>query len=84
MKKAFRKYHRVIGIIVCLPLLLTVLTGMLVTVVKEWPINTGISSKLNVENSYWGNFAFRSNLSNFKWLGIDWSVGNGYEYVWFV
>ena len=34
MKKAFRKYHRVIGIIVCLPLLLTVLTGMLVTVVK--------------------------------------------------
>ncbi len=46
MKKAFRKYHRVIGIIVCLPLLLTVLTGMLVTVVKEWPINTGISSNL--------------------------------------
>jgi hypothetical protein len=46
MKKAFRKYHRTIGIIVCLPLLLTVLTGMLATVVKEWPINIGLSSSL--------------------------------------
>lgn len=46
MKKAFRKYHRIIGIIVCLPLLLTVVTGMLATVVGEWPINTGISSRL--------------------------------------
>lgn len=46
MKKAFRKYHRLIGIIVCLPLLLTVVTGMLATVVQEWPMNTGISSRL--------------------------------------
>jgi multidrug transporter EmrE-like cation transporter len=46
MKRAFRKYHRTIGIIICLPLILTVLTGMLTTIVKEWPINTGLSSNL--------------------------------------
>ncbi len=46
MKRAFRKYHRTIGIIICLPLILTVLTGMLTTIIKEWPINTGLSSNL--------------------------------------
>ncbi|MEH2285342.1 MAG: peptidase [Nostoc sp.] len=46
MKRAFRKYHRTIGIIICLPLILTVLTGMLTTIVKEWPISTGLSSSL--------------------------------------
>lgn len=46
MKKAFRKYHRILAIIVALPLTLTVLTGMLTTVVKEWPINTEISARL--------------------------------------
>jgi hypothetical protein len=44
MKRLFRKYHRTIGIIICLPLTLTVLTGILTTIVREWPINTGISS----------------------------------------
>ena len=46
MKKAFRKYHRILAIIVALPLTLTVLTGMLTTVIKEWPINTEISARL--------------------------------------
>ena len=46
MKKAFRKYHRILAIIVTLPLTLTVLTGMLTTIVKEWPINTEISARL--------------------------------------
>jgi hypothetical protein len=46
MKKLFRKYHRILAIIITLPLTLTVLTGMLTTVVKEWPINTEISSRL--------------------------------------
>ncbi|WP_373525607.1 peptidase [Nostoc sp.] len=46
MKRAFRKYHRIIGIIICLPLILTVFTGMMTTIVKEWPINTGLSSNL--------------------------------------
>lgn len=46
MKRSFRKYHRTIGIIICLPLMLTVLTGILTTIVKEWPINTGLSSSL--------------------------------------
>ncbi len=46
MKKLFRKYHRILAIIITLPLTLTVLTGMLTTVVKEWPINTEISARL--------------------------------------
>lgn len=36
MNKAFRKYHRQIAIILCLPLFLTVLTGMCFTIVHEW------------------------------------------------
>ncbi len=45
MKKAFRKYHRIVAIIIALPLTFTVLTGMLTTMVKEWPIDTGISAR---------------------------------------
>lgn len=36
MNRAFRKYHRQIAIILCLPLFLTVLTGMGYTIVGEW------------------------------------------------
>ncbi len=42
MKKTFRKFHRTIGIIVCLPLILTVLTGILASIIESWPINTGL------------------------------------------
>jgi hypothetical protein len=34
--RAFRKYHRTLAIILCLPLLLTVITGMLYTILVEW------------------------------------------------
>ncbi|MBE9123115.1 peptidase [Tychonema sp. LEGE 07199] len=46
MKKAFRKYHRILATIVFLPITLTVLTGMAATMGREWPISTGISSRL--------------------------------------
>ena len=46
MKKVFRKYHRILAIIVFLPITLTVLTGMAATMGREWPISTGISSRL--------------------------------------
>jgi uncharacterized membrane protein len=47
MNRAFRKYHRTIALIISLPLIATVLTGMLVTVVSEWSfINTGIPSRV--------------------------------------
>ncbi|MDZ8050396.1 MAG: peptidase [Aulosira sp. ZfuVER01] len=36
MKRAFRKYHRQIAIILCLPLFLTLLTGMSFTIAHEW------------------------------------------------
>ena len=48
MKRLARKYHRIIAPIIALPLVLTVLTGMLATVVREWPINTGLTSGLIV------------------------------------
>ncbi len=34
--RAFRKYHRWLAIILCLPLLLTVITGMAYTVLVDW------------------------------------------------
>ena len=46
MKRLARKYHRIIAPIVALPLVLTVLTGMLATIIREWPINTGLTSGL--------------------------------------
>lgn len=46
MNRTFRKYHRQIAIIISLPLFVTVITGMAVTVVREWSfINTGIPSR---------------------------------------
>ncbi|WP_392530580.1 peptidase [Nostoc sp. C117] len=42
MKRSFRKYHRIFGIILSIPLVLTVLTGMLTTVVREWSIGIGV------------------------------------------
>ncbi len=44
MNRAFRKYHRTLAIIISLPLAITVLTGMAVTVLREWPISAGIPS----------------------------------------
>lgn len=36
MIRTFRRYHRQIAIILCLPLFLTVLTGMSYTITNEW------------------------------------------------
>lgn len=36
MQRAFRKYHRVIAISVCLPLLLTVISGIGYVIFDEW------------------------------------------------
>ncbi|MBW4666049.1 MAG: peptidase [Cyanomargarita calcarea GSE-NOS-MK-12-04C] len=46
MKRAFRKYHRTIAIMVALPLSLTVLTGMAATVAGEWGMSIGLSRNL--------------------------------------
>lgn len=46
MKRSVRKYHRIVAPIIALPLALTILTGMLTTVVQEWPINIGLTSSL--------------------------------------
>lgn len=36
MSRLFRKYHRWLGIILCLPLFTTVLSGMGYTIADEW------------------------------------------------
>jgi hypothetical protein len=43
LKRAFRKYHRILAPIIFLPLILTTLTGMATTIVAEWNWNLGIS-----------------------------------------
>ncbi|MBD1911311.1 MULTISPECIES: peptidase [unclassified Leptolyngbya] len=44
MQRTFRKYHRAIALIISLPILLTVLTGILATFVREWGLSLGVSS----------------------------------------
>ncbi len=46
MKRAFRKYHRLLAIVLFLPLALTVLTGMAATITEEWSIDLGLSRNL--------------------------------------
>ena len=46
MKRAFRKYHRWISLIVALPVLLTTITGILVTIAKEWSLSIELPTRL--------------------------------------
>jgi len=46
MKRAIWKYHRLLGLIVALPLLLTVVTGMATTIEREWNLDLGVSSRI--------------------------------------
>lgn len=43
INRAFRKYHRTLAIVLCLPLLLTILTGMATTMAEEWSFDLGVS-----------------------------------------
>ncbi len=45
MNRAFRKYHRILCLIVALPIALTVLTGMVIAIVREWSLAIEISSR---------------------------------------
>ncbi len=49
LRKAFRKYHRVLASIIFLPLILTTLTGMATTMTAEWHWNLGIPRGLLLE-----------------------------------
>lgn len=46
MMRTFRKYHRSLAIIVSLPLILTVLSGMGYTVFNEWLGMDGVAEKM--------------------------------------
>lgn len=50
MVRAFRKYHRLLAIIICLPLFLTVITGIGYTIFDGWleqPEIAGLMLKLH-------------------------------------
>lgn len=44
MKRKFRKYHRAIAPILALPLLLTILSGMGATMIRDWGLNLGVTA----------------------------------------
>ena len=44
MQRSFRKYHRAIALIIAMPILLTTLTGIIATFIREWGLNIGLSS----------------------------------------
>jgi hypothetical protein len=46
LKRLFRKYHRILASIIFLPLILTSITGMAVTMTAEWGWNLGISQQI--------------------------------------
>jgi hypothetical protein len=46
MKRTFRKYHRTLSLVVVLPLILTLLTGMAATLSEEWSVPMGLSRSL--------------------------------------
>jgi hypothetical protein len=49
MRRIFRNYHRSLSIILCIPLILTVLTGMAATMVGEWSLKLGLSRRVLME-----------------------------------
>lgn len=46
MKRAFRKYHRTIALIISIPIFLTTVTGIVITFIREWGLNIGLPSHL--------------------------------------
>ncbi|AFY92983.1 hypothetical protein [Chamaesiphon minutus] len=49
LKRLFRKYHRGLASIIFIPLILTVVTGTIATIVTEWQLNLGVSRSLLME-----------------------------------
>lgn len=49
LKRTFRKYHRWFAPILALPIFLTVITGMLFTILDEWDLNIGLKSEWLLE-----------------------------------
>lgn len=42
----FRKLHRFIALAICLPLVMTLITGMLITIIQEWHLDFGVKTNL--------------------------------------
>jgi hypothetical protein len=46
MNRMFRKYHRTLAVIICLPLFLTLFSGVAYTILGEWFHNESLSEWL--------------------------------------
>lgn len=46
MQRLFRKYHRTLAIIICLPLVITVLSGLGYTLADEWLGNSDLAETI--------------------------------------
>lgn len=46
MNQIFRKYHHVLAVIICLPLFLTTVSGVMYTILDEWFENSSLSKFL--------------------------------------
>ncbi len=58
MKGTFRKYHRLLATVVCLPLLITVCTGIGITIAHRWFHQNDLSG-------------FLINLHTYRIVGLD-------------
>ena len=84
MKRLFRKYHRILGIILSVPLMLTVLTGILTTFVREWSIGIGVPASFLLSIHTGEIFHLQGILPNFEWIRTFGIVGDRIKYVWFI
>jgi hypothetical protein len=66
VKQAFRKYHRLIAIIACLPLILSAVTGIAITIVDEW-----------LHQPVLGGYLVKIHTLNFFGLGAIYPILNG-------
>ena len=44
MQRTLRKYHRAIALMIAMPILITTITGIIATFIREWGLNIGVSS----------------------------------------
>lgn len=69
MSVTFRKYHRLIAIIVCLPLIVTAVTGIAMTLTDEWFHQNDLTGLL-LKVHTWQIFQLSAILPVFNGLGL--------------
>jgi hypothetical protein len=70
VKQVFRKYHRLIAIATCLPLILSAVTGISITIVDEW-----------FHQPVLGAFLIKIHTLDFFGLGAIYPILNGLSLI---